>query len=265
MSWARQGTEPLSRGLCGPLQLPPAVPRSSRDSEGCAIRGQCSHVAHDAQGEQAREQVSAQHINLSTSLAKCLICCSLLIFLELFSLQIFCFSTLFLPLKLLLNIIPHVYSLLFFQAESYFIVSSSYFLLLSRSLCNISLSSVGFAAFSRPGSLGNGENKSHKPVPSFLPFPIYTEWSQFHETLAILEAQCPLSHRRAFNPCESISVQPEWPDNSSHWGCNSLLCLSNGDVPIVLGHVPQNTTVGSSEKASGEPAPCCGCSAPNTT
>lgn len=160
-----------------------------------AIWGQCPHGAHDAQGERAREQVSAQHINLSTSLAKDLICCSLLLLLELFSLQIFCFSTLFLPLKSLLNIIPLVYSLLFFQAESHFIVSSSYFLLLRRSLCNISLSSVGFATFSCPRSLANGLNKSHKPVPSFLLFPIYTEWSQFHEILATLEAHsvpCPI-------------------------------------------------------------------------
>lgn len=55
---------------------------------------------------------------------------------------------LFLPLKLLLNIIPCVYSLVFFQAEAHFIVSCSYyFLLLCRSLYIISLSSVGFAAF----------------------------------------------------------------------------------------------------------------------
>lgn len=70
-----------------------------------------------------------------------------------------------------------MYSLLYFQADSHFIVSSSYFLLLSRSLCNISLSSVRFATFSCPGSLANGLNKSRKPVPSFLPFPFYTEWS----------------------------------------------------------------------------------------
>lgn len=121
---------------------------------------------------------------------------SLLVLLELlFSFQIFCFSALFFPLKLLLNIIPHMYCLLFFQAESHFIVSSSYFLLLCRSLCNISLFSVGFATFACPGSLANGLNKSRKPVPSFLPFPIYTEWSQFQETLATLETHsvlCPV-------------------------------------------------------------------------
>lgn len=69
------------------------------------------------------------------------------------------------PTEVITKYYSHMYSLLFFQAESHFIVSSSYFLLLSRSLCNNSLSSVGFATFSRPGSLANGLNKSHKPVP----------------------------------------------------------------------------------------------------
>lgn len=53
--------------------------------------------------------------------------------------------------------------------------------------------SVGFATFSCRRSLANGLN--NKLVPSFFPFPIYTEWSQFHETPATLEAHsvpCPI-------------------------------------------------------------------------
>lgn len=191
--------------------------------------------------------------------------CSLLVLLDLFfSLQVFCFFTLFLPLKLLLNIIPHMYFLLFFQAESHFIVSSSYFLLLCRSLCNISLSSVGFAMFSCPGSLANGLNKSHKPVPSFLPFPIYTEWSQFHEAHATLEAHsvpCPVAEHLILVTVFLCSLNGQITPVT---GAVILLCLSNGDMPIVLDHVPQNTSVGFSEKATGEPTLWCGCSALNT-
>lgn len=124
-------------------------------------------------GEGAGVLVPAQHSNCSTFLSKYLICCSLLVLPELFfPLQISCFSVLFLPLKLLLNIIPHIYSLAFFQAESHFIASCSYFLLLCRSLCIISPSSVGHATFSCTESLANGLNKSLKPVPSFHPLPI---------------------------------------------------------------------------------------------
>lgn len=91
-----------------------------------------------------------------------------------------------------------MYSLVFFQAESHFIVSCSYFLLLCRSLCIISLSSVGFATFFRPGSLANGLNKSLQPVPSFLPFPTCNEWSQFSRTLPSLGGSpCPPSRSRA--------------------------------------------------------------------
>lgn len=118
-----------------------------------------------------------------------------------------------------------MHSLLFFQAESHFIVSSSYFLLLSRSLCNISLSSVGFATFSCPRSLPNGLNKSHKPVPSFLPFPIYTEWSQFHETLATLEAHsvpCPIGEHLILFLC-SLSGQITLVTDAVTASCASAL------------------------------------------
>lgn len=122
-------------------------------------------------GEQDRFQAPDQHVNLSTFLPKHLICCSLLVLLELlFPLQIFCSPVLFLPLQLLLHIIPHVYSLVFFQAESHFIVSCSYFLLLCRSLCIISLSSAGLATFSCPGPRANWLNDSPQPLPAVLPF-----------------------------------------------------------------------------------------------
>lgn len=114
-----------------------------------------------------------------------------------FPLQSFYFPILFRPLKLLLNSIPHMYSLVFSQAQSHFIVSCSHFLLLCRSLCIISLSSLGFATFSCPGSLANGLNKPLKPVPSFFPFPIHTEQNQFSETLpsplGAHSSPCPLA------------------------------------------------------------------------
>lgn len=140
-----------------------------------AIKGCCLNVAHNAWGLGPSSAHEPQHLPFKISNV-------LFTFRRggaLLSPPVYCFPILFLPLKLLLNIIPHMYSLVFFQAESHFIVSCSYFLPLCRSLCIIALSSVGFATFSCPGSLANGLNKLLKPVPSLLLLPIYTEWSQF--------------------------------------------------------------------------------------
>lgn len=117
------------------------------DVELSAVSILCLNLECDPTREQARFQVLDQHMKLqllpsTTS--------HLLPTFGLAGALPFTFSALpilFLPLKLLLNIIPCMYSHVFFQAEAHFIVSCSYyFLLLCRSLSIISLSSVGFAA-----------------------------------------------------------------------------------------------------------------------
>lgn len=195
-----------------PVQLPPAVPRSLGNSG--AVWGAHMWPTMPKRSEPgSRSQFSTltsapplKNISFAAHLWSC------------WSSSPSRFSTfpLFLPLKLLLNIIPHMYSLLFFEAESHFIVSFSYFLLLSRSLCNVSMSSVGFATFSCLRSLANGLN--NKPVPSFFPFPIYSEWSQFHETPATLEAHsvpCPIGEHLIL-----VTV---------------FLCSPNGQITAVAG------------------------------
>lgn len=95
-----------------------------------------------------------------------------------------------------------------------------YFSVLSG-VCNIFL----------PRSLANGVNKSLKPVPSFLPFPICNEWSQFSWSLPFLGSQCPLPHSRA------VLV-------------TAFLCNMNGQITLVT-----NAETASCASAAGKCPP----------
>lgn len=53
-----------------------------------------------------------------------------------------------------------------------------------------------------------------------------------------------MSHNEAFNSSDDISVQPEWPGDTSHWCCYNLLCLSSGEMRIMLDHVAQDISMG---------------------
>lgn len=98
-----------------PVQLPPAVPRSLGSSGGWCSLG-CSHVPHDAQGERAREQSQFSTLTSAPPLQNISFAARFWSCWSSSSPSRFSAFPLFLPLKLLLNIMPHMYSLLFFPS-----------------------------------------------------------------------------------------------------------------------------------------------------
>ena len=151
-----------------------------------------------------------------------------------FPLRLFCFPILFLPLNLLVNIIPYVYFLVFLQPKCHFMISCSYFLLLCKSLCIISPSPVGFATLPCTGSLPNGLNKSPKPVPSCLRFPICGECSHFNGTLLSPGAHAVPCRAAELSPCQHFCA-------TSMAKIHRLLMLQEPPCASAVGRCPPHS------------------------